>query len=93
MHYPTQEMALAAARSELERRGRQQITLSVKLAEGRTYLVAEGRIKMVGFREGVDGEWSVTRTTHTLDGSGYHTTAEAEQPNEGEAPEVEELVE
>lgn len=89
MYYPTQEMALAAARSELDRRERRKVTVSVTLP-GRTDLVAEGRVILAGFRDGVDGEWSITRAEHSMDGSGYVTTIEAEQPNEGDAPEVEE---
>lgn len=92
MYYPTREMALAAARSELDRRERRKVTVSVTLP-GRTDLVAEGRVILAGFRDGVDGEWSITRADHSMDGSGYVTTIEAEQPNEGAAPEVDETAE
>ncbi len=92
MYYPTREMALAAARSELDRRARRTVTLSVKLP-GRTDLVAEGRVIMSGFRDGVDGEWSITRAGHNLDDNGYTTTIEAEQPNDSVLPEVDEDVE
>jgi phage protein D len=90
MYYPTKEMALAAARSELDRRERGRITVSVTLP-GRTDLVAEGRVVLSGFRDGVDGEWSITRAEHGMDGSGYVTTIEAEQPNAGETPDVEQV--
>lgn len=89
MYYPTKEMALAAARSELDRRERRKVTVSVTLP-GRTDLVAEGRVILQGFRDGVDGEWSITRAEHSLDESGYTTTIEAELPNDGEVPDVEE---
>lgn len=92
MYYPTQEMALAAARSELDRRERGRITVSVTLP-GRTDLVADGRVVLVGFRDGVDGEWSITRADHLLDGGGYVTTIEAELPNEADTPDVEEVSE
>lgn len=88
MYYPTQEMALAAARSELDRRERRKVTVSVTLP-GRTDLVAEGRMVLDGFRDGVDGEWSITRAEHTLDNSGFVTTVEAEQPNDSIVPDVE----
>lgn len=88
MYYPTQEMALAAARSELDRRERRKVTVSVTLP-GRTDLVAEGRMFLEGFRDGVDGEWSITRAEHTLDNSGFVTTVEAEQPNDSIVPDVE----
>lgn len=90
MYYPAQEMALAAARSELDRRERGRTTVSVTLP-GRTDLVAEGRVVLSGFRDGVDDEWSITRAEHMLDGNGYVTTIEAETPNEGTTPEVEEV--
>lgn len=88
MYYPTQEMALAAARTELDKRERKQTTVSVTLP-GRTDLVAEARMFLEGFRDGVDGEWSITRAEHTLDGSGFVTTVEAEKPNDSIVPDVE----
>lgn len=88
MYYPTREMALAAARSELDRRERRRVTISVTLP-GRTDLVAEGRLVLAGFRVGVDGEWSITRAEHILDGGGYTTTVDAEQPNDAEEPAAE----
>ena len=92
MYYPTKEMALAAARSELDRRERRKVTVSVTMP-GRTDIVAEGRLFLQGFRDGVDGEWSITRAEHTLDGSGFITTVEAEQPNDSMVPDVEEVAE
>lgn len=90
MYYPTQEMALAAARSELDRRERRKVTVSVTLP-GRTDIMAEGRLFLEGFRDGVDGEWSITRAEHTLDGGGYTTTVEAEQPNDSTVSNVEDV--
>lgn len=92
MYYPTKEMAVAAARSELDRRERGQVKLSVTLP-GRTDLIAEGRVVLSGFRDGVAGEWSITRAEHSMDRNGYVTLIEAEKPNEGEIPEVEEVSE
>jgi phage protein D len=90
MYYPTQEMALAAARSELDRRERRKVTVSVTLP-GRTDLVAEGRLILKGFRDGVNGEWSIKRAEHTLGDGGYVTTVEAETPNSGETPPAEDV--
>lgn len=87
MYYPTKEMALAAARSELDRRERRKVTVSITLP-GRTDLVAEGRVILSGFRDGVDGEWSITRAEHSMDSSGFVTTVEAEQPNDSIIPDV-----
>ncbi|WP_210324886.1 phage late control D family protein [Microvirga alba] len=80
MYYPTKEMALAAARSELDRRERRKVTASLQLP-GRTDLVAEGKVILAGFRDGVDGEWIATRVEHGLDGNGYSCNIELEKPN------------
>jgi len=37
-------------------------------------------IALTGPREGIDGEWYVTRAEHKLDSAGYVTTIEAEVP-------------
>nr|DAK58458.1 MAG TPA: tail protein [Caudoviricetes sp.] len=80
-YFPVEAMAMAAARSELDRRARRQATLSVTLP-GRTDIVAEGQLVLSGFRDGVDGTWTVTRAEHALDGGGYVTSVEAEWPTE-----------
>ena len=77
----TAASSTAAARSDLERRARRQATLSVTLP-GRTDVVAEGQLVLAGFRDGVNGTWTVTRAEHSLDGSGYVTSVEAEWPTE-----------
>lgn len=93
MWYPTQEMALSAARSELDRRTRAKKTLSITLP-GRTDLQAEAPLTLAGFRDGVDGEWVITRVEHSLDKStGYQCTIEAETPNASETPQTEEVEE
>lgn len=79
MQYPTEAMALAAARADLERRDRQKKTLSITMV-GRPDIGAECPLILEGFRDGVSGEWLITRTEHTLGDSGYVTTIEAEVP-------------
>lgn len=89
-YYPTSEMALAAARSELSRRERGETTVSFTLP-GDPTLAAECTLIASGFRPGVDGEWLTTRVTHRVDAfSGYVCDMEGEKPNDPEAPEVEE---
>lgn len=90
MYYPTKEMALAAARSELQRRERGKVTVSLTLP-GRTDLVAEAPLTLAGFRDGVNGEWVITRVEHSLDSQGYSCTVEAETPNSGDQANVEEV--
>lgn len=90
MYYPTKEMALAAARSELQRRERGKVTVSITLP-GRTDLVAEAPLTLAGFRDVVNGSWVITRVEHSLDSGGYSCTVEAETPNSGDQANVEEV--
>jgi len=41
-------------------------------------MAAEGKLTITGVRDGVNGDWTLTRVTHTIDGSGYRCSAEAE---------------
>ncbi len=79
-YFPTAETAMAAARSEYDRRARRRATLSLTLP-GRPDIVAEGRVVVAGVREGVDGEWIVTRAEHSLDTGGFSTSIEGERAN------------
>lgn len=85
MAYRDQASALAAAKAELRKRARWERTLSYAFP-GRPDIAAEVRVVMHGFRQGVDGEWLVTRAEHYLGPHGYRCTIEAEQPNS--APDV-----
>lgn len=88
-YYPTEEMALAAARADLSRRARGQETISLTVT-GSPLITAEGVLVLSGFRPGVDGEWLISRVTHRLDASsGYVCDLEAEKPNKDEQAEVE----
>ncbi len=80
-YYPTQEMALAAARAELQRRQRGQQTVAINII-GSPAVLAEAPLTLAGFRPNIDGEWLITRVTHRLDKStGYTCDVEAEKPN------------
>ncbi len=88
-YYPTKEMALAAARSELSRRERGEQTLAVSCL-GSPFIAAECLLSMTGFHPGVDGEWLISRVTHRVDAStGYSCDIEGEKPNKEDEPEVE----
>jgi len=81
-NYPTEEMALAAARAELQRRERGQQTLALSVI-GDPTIAAEAKLTVIGIRPDVDGEWLITRVTHKIDAlSGYSCDVEAEKPNE-----------
>jgi uncharacterized protein len=89
MNYPTSEMALAAARAELDRRKRHKTTISIQLP-GRPDIMAEGKLYLAGFRDGIEVEWVITRVQHTIDASGgYVCQVEAELPNDGIEAEAE----
>lgn len=82
MYYPTAEMALAAARSELDRRKRHKTTISIQMP-GRPDIMAEGKMTLAGFRDGVEADWVITRVQHSIDGSGgYVCQIEGELPND-----------
>lgn len=84
LQYKDRHSAESAAVAELRRRARQERTLSYTFP-GRPDVLAESIAVMRGFREGVDGEWLVTRAEHYIGPDGYRGTIEAEQPNESEA--------
>ncbi len=88
-YYPTEEMALAAARAELSRRERAQETLALSAVGDPGYL-AEAPLTTTGFRPDIDSQWLISRVTHSLDCTGgYVCDIEAEKPNSGESPDVE----
>lgn len=80
-YYPTEAMALAAARAELERRSRGEQTLALSVV-GSPAIAAEAQLTVAGFRPGVDGDWLISRVVHRLDApGGYKCDIEAEKPN------------
>lgn len=84
--YPDEEAAKAAAQAELDKRARGEHKLQLTMP-GDPSLAAESRLTAAGFRDGVNGEWLVTRVTHLLDkNTGYQCDVEAEKPK-GEADE------
>ena len=92
MHYPTQAMAKAAAQAELDKRSRGEVTLSVDVI-GRTDLMAEAPLTTAGFRDGVNGNWIITRVEHELTNDGYVCSIDAETPNSKETANIEEITE
>jgi phage protein D len=75
--YASLDAAQRAADAEYKRSQRAGATVSLSLP-GDPDLVAEARLVLAGFRQGVDGEWLVTRVTHTIDSGGYRCDVEAE---------------
>ena len=50
--------------------------------DGDPSLVAESRVILEGFREGVSGEWSVTKAMHRLSDGGFVSTLDLEAPEQ-----------
>ena len=84
MQYKDQASAESAATAELRRRARRERTLHYTFP-GRPDVLAECIVDMHGFRDGVSGEWLVTRAEHYIGPEGYRCTIEAEQPNSAES--------
>lgn len=81
--FATREQAVAAVRAELDKRKRGEATVTVD-CPGQTALLAEVPLTLSGFREGVDGDWIISRAVHALDStSGYATNIEAMKRNTG----------
>ena len=81
MQHSTKDMALAAAKAELAKRGRAKVKVSLVL-EGDPAICAEAPLTLVGFRDGVPASLVITRVEHALDKSGgYVCSVEAELPN------------
>lgn len=88
-YYPTEAMALAAARADLQRRQRAQETVSITCA-GSPLIAAEAPLTLSGFRPNVDGNWLISRVTHRIDASsGYVCDLEGEKPNSEDTASVE----
>lgn len=83
-YYPNEAAARAAAQAELDKRTRGENTLSLTLP-GNPAICAEATLVLEGFREGVSGEWIITRVEHKLDSSGYQCTLDAEKPGSSDS--------
>ncbi len=77
--YPDRAAATAAAKARLEAFERGVATVRLT-CPGDVRLAAECRIRLSGFRPGIDGIWNLTRVTHRLDEGGYVCDIEGETP-------------
>lgn len=75
--HPDEATARAAAQARLDTLGRSASTLRLTLP-GNPMIAAGTPLVLDGFRDGVDGRWTATRVTHTLDSRGYATQVEGE---------------
>ena len=81
-YFPTSDEALAAAKSELDRRRRRMVTFYITMP-GRNDLAAEAEINLTSWRAGIATSWVCTHVEHFLDSRGYSCHVEMEQPNSG----------
>lgn len=81
-YFPTEAQALAAAKSELDRRRRAMKTFTITMP-GRNDVAAECEAQLAGWRAGIPAAWVVTRVEHFLDSRGYSSHVDLEQPNSG----------
>lgn len=85
MGYKDQASALEASKAEQRKRARGESSVTVTMP-GNPEIAAEAMMTMAGFRDGVDGEWLVSRVEHYLGPSaGYRCNIEGEKPNKDEA--------
>nr|WP_280712738.1 contractile injection system protein, VgrG/Pvc8 family [Desulfobaculum xiamenense] len=75
--HPSREAAQQAARAKLDSFSSGKRTLSLTLP-GDPALRAECRVELSGFRDGVNGTWSIARAEHRLGSGGYVTSLDAE---------------
>ena len=77
--HQTEAEAMTAATAKLDEITRGSDSFEATFP-GAPLIAAETRILTLGFRAGVNGPWSITTATHTLDGSGFTTSISAERP-------------
>ena len=76
--FASKQEAWQAANAEFERLSRSKADADITLP-GRPDLSAEGELVLQGFRDGVDGEYTITKVEHTLTKSGgYKCKVQAE---------------
>jgi phage protein D len=71
--YKDRETATKAANSRLQSYRRGKSTLDINMP-GRPSIMAEGKLSLSGYRDGVNGDWVIETATHTISASGYTTT-------------------
>lgn len=77
--FRSEDEARRAATARLRKLSRGRTALSLSLP-GNPDLIAERPLVLTGFREGVDGDWIVSRAEHRLDSGGYITSIDAQRP-------------
>ena len=81
--YDDEESATRVAKAKLSalKRGTSTGTLSMPCARKHLNVMAESELVLQGFRDGIQGEWVVTRAQYELSESGLTLSIEFETPN------------
>ncbi|NOU53085.1 phage late control D family protein [Pseudoalteromonas sp. JBTF-M23] len=81
--YDDEGSATRAAKAKLSalKRGTSTGSLSMPCTSDNLNVLAESKLILKGFREGIEGEWVVTRTQYELSDSGLTLSIEFETPN------------
>lgn len=80
-YYPTQEMALAAARADLAKRSRGAETFSVQVVGAPEYAAECPLVLTEAWHPDVAGNWLIKRVAHNLSTEGYSCQIEGEKPD------------
>jgi len=80
--YPTKAAAQRAAKSKHKALQRGKDKFSISNMPGDPTLAAEATLQANGFRDGVDGAWSVITVAHRITDSGYTCAIECETPGQ-----------
>lgn len=83
--YPDEETATSAAKSNLSDAERQTVRGRLQFYKGRGDIFAEQNITLQGFKNGVDGEYSIESVNHTFNQSGWLTSIEFNAGKNGKA--------
>jgi len=78
--YANAQQATQAASTKLKSLQRGTASLSLTILAS-PHIQAEGKIRIHGIRDPVNGEWVLTRVEHQLDSSGLQTRCDTELPN------------
>jgi phage protein D len=77
--YPTREAAKIAAKAVYEKLTQKTYTFTAEIP-GNPNILAESRLSLKNFRQGIPIAWIISRSTHSLTSAGYRTSLEAMIP-------------
>jgi phage protein D len=82
--YPTREAAKVAAKTVYEKLTKKAYTFTAEIP-GNPNVLAESKLKLRNFRQGIPTDWIVSRSVHTLNSADYRTSLDAMLPSDYQA--------